>query len=220
MKPIVKTITALSDDADGIAQAQSLGGAGSLTLNGALVTDGVAILGAAQQIEITSVGNDSGIDWTVTGTDANGNAYNEVIDGANAGTATTGAYFKTVTDISADGATAGNVTSGVTAANGAVSPVIRVNRNQVSSFKLGLFVELSTGAVANYTVQHSPDWPESGDYLSSGAYAADANWYDTDGLTSLTATDESNIVIPVETVRLFLNSYTSGTAKLTVQQNY
>ena len=217
MKPIVKEITALSDDADGIAQAQAVGGAGDLTLNGALAVNGIAVLAAAQPVVVTSVGNDSGITFTITGTDADGRTASEEIQGANAGDATTAGYFLTVNQITASGAAAGNVSSGVAAANGAVTKTIRVNRNQVSSFKLGLFVQV-TGTLT-YTVQHSEDWPESGDYLVGG-YSNQAFWRPTVGLTTLTASDEGNIAFPVETIRLLISAYTSGSAKFTVQQNY
>jgi hypothetical protein len=167
---------------------------------------------------VTSVGNDSGIDWTVTGTDADGNAHSETFDGANAGAATSTGHFKTVTDVSADGATAGNVTAGVVASNGAVTKTIRVNSDQVSSFKLSLSVEY-VSATATCTVQHSPDWPESSDFTTNG-YSNNANWYSTDGLTAITATDEGNIAFSEQCVRLNVTSYTSGSVKLTVGQNY
>ena len=218
MRPIVKTIDSITDDDNGIAESQSLGGAGSLTLDGALVSGGVATIGEAQQVVVTSAGDDSGIDWTVTGTDADGNPYTETFDGANAGAATSTGHFKTVTDISADGATAGNVTAGVDEANGAVSQTIRVNSDQSSSFKLSLSVEYIS-ATATCTVQHSPDWPESGDFIADG-YSNNANWYSTDGLSAITATNEGNIAFSEQCVRLNITSYTSGSVKLTVGQNY
>ena len=217
MKPIVKTLTTLSDDDNGVCASQTpaAGGEQSLSIDGALVSGGVATIAEAQIITITCAANETGRTFTVTGTDADGVTITEAVAGA-AGALTTTSYFKTITGITVDDDTAGAIIVGALSANGAVSKSIRVNRNQTSSFKLGLFVELS--GASTYTVQHSPDWPESGDFAAG--YSNAANWYATDGLTTLTATDESNIVLPVECVRLQYTAYTSGTGKLTVQQNY
>ena len=217
MKPIVKTLSGLSDDADGIAEAQTASGAEDLTLDGALVSGGVATLAAAQQIVITSVGDDTGVTFTITGTDANGTVSVITLVGVNAGAATSTGHLVTVTNVATSGATAADVTVGVDEANGAVTAAIRVNRNQVSSFKLGLYVVIT--GTATYTVEHSEDWPESGDF--TGGYPNQAEWRDTDGLTALTATDEGNINFPMETVRLNITAFTAGaTGRFTVQQNY
>ena len=40
------------------------------------------------KVTILSAGNDSGISFTVVGTDVNGSALSETVTGANAGTAT------------------------------------------------------------------------------------------------------------------------------------
>jgi hypothetical protein len=218
MKPIVKTLNTLSDDDNGVCASQTpaAGGEQSLSLDGALVSDGVATMAEAQIITMTPAADESARTFTYTGTDADGITITESITGAAVAVATTG-YFKTITGITVDDDTAGAIIIGPVAANGAVTKSIRVNRNQTSSFKLGLYVEL-TSATLTYTVQHSADWPENGDFTAG--YSNAANWYATDGLTALDVTDESNIVLPVECVRLQLTAYTSGTSKLTVQQNY
>jgi hypothetical protein len=218
MRPIVKTIPALDDDDDGISVSQtpSAGGAQDLTITGALASGGVATFAAAQIITATWAGADAARTLTVTYKDADGIQTTGTIAGANGTTSSSTFYAKSVSNISIDDDSAGAVEVGVLKSNGAVSPTIRVNRNQTSSFKVGLFVELSSAASLSYTVQHSPDWPESGNFTSG--YSNTANWYDTDGLTALTATDEGNIVINIETVRLKLPAQVSGTAALTVQQ--
>ena len=217
MKPIVKTLTTLSDDDNGVCASQTpaAGGVQSLSLDGALVSGGVATMAEAQIITMTPAADESARTFTYTGTDADGITITEAITGAAVAVATTG-YFKTITGITVDDDTAGAIIIGPVASNGAVSKSIRVNRNQTSSFKLGLYVELT--GTGTYTVQHSPDWPESGD--RTAGYSNSANWYATDGLTALSATDEGNIVLPLECVRLQYTAYTSGTGKLTVQQNY
>jgi|TARA_R110000796_G_C14565098_1_gene435211 hypothetical protein len=220
MKPIVKTIAALDDDADGISVSQTpaAGGVQDLTITGALATGGVATMAAAQIITATWAGADGARTLTVTYKDADGIETTGTIGGASSTTSQSTFYAKSVSNISIDDNSAGAFTVGVLDANGAVSPTVRVNSGQTSSFKVGLFVELSVGASLVYTVEHSPDWPENGNYTAG--YSNAANWYSTDGLSALTATNESNIVIPVECVRLTLTSQVSGTAKLTVSQAY
>lgn len=87
-------------------------GAGAITLTGSLVAAGVATLGAAQNITLVSGGNDSGITFTITGTDADGVAQTEAVVGANAGTATGVSFFKTVTGITHTGSVATTLTAG------------------------------------------------------------------------------------------------------------
>ena len=105
-----------SDDDDGIFEAATPSGAGSLTLDGALVAAGVATLGpdgVAQIVRITSVGDDSGIHFIVTGTDADDAVMTENVAGTNASNADTTLFFSTVTDITISAAAAGDVTIGV-----------------------------------------------------------------------------------------------------------
>ena len=94
------TIDKAADD-DGIAAEQSLSSAGNLTLNGALDTssnDNIN-LGAGAQVEIISTGDDSGVTFTITGTDVDGNAQTEVVTGGKSAAATGSKIFKTVTQL-------------------------------------------------------------------------------------------------------------------------
>lgn len=112
MRPKHVTYTIAASDDDAICQAQTLAGAGSLTLNGALVSGGVATMPIARHLLITAVGDESGVVFTVTGTDRYGSALTEDVTGPNATTTVTTANFKTVTSIASDGALAGNVKVG------------------------------------------------------------------------------------------------------------
>ena len=121
-------------DADGICTSQTRTGAGNLALDGALTvvlndqrvyapsvssTAETADGAWARRISITSSGNDSGITFTVTGTDVDGKALSETITGPSStvtATANTLAgIFKTVTKIATSGTTTGNITCGVAA---------------------------------------------------------------------------------------------------------
>jgi hypothetical protein len=73
----------------------------------------ITSLDVPRNVIITSVGNDSGITFTVQGFDEYGVAVREVITGANAGVAAGKKAFKTVSSITASGAAAGNVSVGV-----------------------------------------------------------------------------------------------------------
>ena len=154
MKPIVKTTVALSDDDNGISvtQTPAAGGVQNLTITGVLATGGVATMAEAQIITIDSTGNDLGRTFTFTGTDADGHVSSEAVTGANAGAADTVGHYKTITSITTDDDTAAAVIVGPIGANGAVTKSIRVNRNQTSSFKLGLYVTLSASPTLTYTV--------------------------------------------------------------------
>lgn len=82
-------------DADGVAASQSVSAGASFTLNGALVSDGVAVFDVPRNVvaawTTTSI-------LTITGTDADGNT---VVEKSASGTAHTGSKaFKTVTSVS------------------------------------------------------------------------------------------------------------------------
>lgn len=185
-------------DADGIATSQSLAGAGSLTLDGVLVTGGIATLDYARQISITSAGNDSGITFTVTGTDFNDKALSETITGGNVAAVETTGYFKTVTDIAGSGATASTVTAGTV--DEASSQIVPLNGDH-SSTAATLVVDV-TGTI-NYTTQQTFDDLQT-EVLSSQSAA----WFDVDA--SQTADLVSAATVGATGVRLIVNSYTSG----------
>ena len=102
-------------DPNGLSTAATISGAAALTLNGALIADSKYTTGdnIGQVITILSAGDDSGITFTIVGTDANGDALTEVVTGANAGTASSSGYFNTVDSITTSASSAGNVSAGV-----------------------------------------------------------------------------------------------------------
>jgi hypothetical protein len=104
--------------ATSIAQAQAVAGAGNLTLNGSLVSAGVAYLGDGAYVAITSAGNDTGITFTVKGIlygpNSQGGTYQqETLTGSNTSIVVTTKRFSTVTAVTASNAAAGNVSVGV-----------------------------------------------------------------------------------------------------------
>ena len=77
-----------------------------------------------------------------------------------------------------------------------------------NDFKMGMGV-IVTG-VLTFTVEHTFDDIQDTSIVPS--------WFDTDGLTGLTASNEGNINFPVSAVRLNVTAYTSGSVTLTVLQ--
>ena len=99
-----------------IAAAQTLGGAGNMTLAGTAATFGGTNLG--QKITLVSGGNISAVTFTITGTDQAGASQSEDLTGPNASTVTSTKYYNTITQIAASGAVGTNTSSGVAADQG------------------------------------------------------------------------------------------------------
>lgn len=98
--------------ANGIVTVTAHGSPGAYTLNGSLVTSGVANLVVPRRVLIASSGADSAIVFTITGTDRNGNVQSETLTGvASAASQFSAKDYLTVTGISS-AATAGNITIG------------------------------------------------------------------------------------------------------------
>lgn len=150
MRPIHYSFGPLAAaDADGIAQAQTPAGAGALTLNGALVSGGVATMDVARRVLVTAAANESARTLTITGTNWNGDTISETMTGPNATTDYTDADFKTVTSVTIDGAATGNISVGT---NGvASSPPIPVDVYSRST--IGLQVKVS--GTINWTIQQT-----------------------------------------------------------------
>lgn len=100
-------------DDNGISASAQVANNAALTIGGALHSGGTVTLTGGRIVVITSGSDDSAIDFTVVGTDVNGDALSETIDGAD-GAASTSAHFKTITGITAVGDPAGTVIAGTT----------------------------------------------------------------------------------------------------------
>jgi len=101
-------------DTDGIVDAETLGSAGNLTLDGAQTSSGSAT-GLNSFLTIASSNNNSSVTFTITGTDIDGTAQTETITGVNNNTVTSTKIFQTVTRIAA-GASASAINVGTVAA--------------------------------------------------------------------------------------------------------
>lgn len=203
MRPQVVTITSVVNDVDNVAVSQTADG--DFTLDGALVTDGVAILANAQLISLTAADDQSAIDVTITGIDQDGCPISETIAGPNTNTVTTSLYFNKVLSVSSNAEITCSV--GVSSAGGAISRTITCNWRE-RQFKVGM--GLVVGGTSSSDVEHTFD--------DINDKSATLTWFDTYGLTAITASAESNIAFPCRGVRLHVNSWTSGDVTLTYIQ--
>lgn len=202
-------VTCADEDRDGIAAAQQRVGAGTLTLNGALVSGGVytasdgtadtagSTVKVGHQVSIYSAGNLSGVTFTVIGTDPDGHALSEAITGPNNTTVESTNYFRTVTSVS---------TSGTIASDAEVGIVDEIATQRVliepraASYAPGIGVHIS--GTASLTAQVSMSDPY--DSAVTPVYIADTT------LASKTATFYSQLAVTVAAVRVVTNSYSSG----------
>lgn len=152
----VLTLDITATDADGIAQLQNPAGAGALTLNGAYVTGGVAILPEAQKVALLTGADETAFSVLLTGTNRNGRTISETVQLGNNTTVYSTLNFKTITSAVISG-NSGNVTIGTgdRASSDVHIPGFHGNRTH--------FLELTVGAGVTATAQGSfdnkaPDW--------------------------------------------------------------
>ncbi len=152
------TLSLAAAGATKVSAVQTLVAAGNLLINGTAATGGVATLDVARRILITSTGDDSAVNWTITGTGANGLSFSEVVAGSNAGTSQSLHDFLTVTSVSGSAAAAANVSVG-TSSVGSTQPWVVDGWANPAEFGYGVTV---TGS-ATYNIEGawddlSPQW--------------------------------------------------------------
>ena len=183
VRAVFITADTVALDADGISGAAAVGEDAALVIGGALASGGSCTFNAGRIVTILSAGDDSGISFTVTGTDVNSDSQTESITGANAGTATGAKYFLTISGISAVGDPAGNVSAGVNASAGNVifagrsrlKGVFTVNSATAGTISFTNTSPAGTalmklGTVASATVSRDVTVPDEGVVFSAGVY--------------------------------------------------
>lgn len=195
------------------AAPQTPGGAGNLTLTGATVDLGIARLPEAQIVTITSLADETSVTFTVTGRDADNNIVSESFLGANASTAKSTGYFKTVTQIAVSAGTTGNVDASAIKEDGAVSPTV-ISKIVGIPYNQSLFVDIPGSLTA--TVQHTAT---DNTQTFANSFSTDAKWRPTTGLTAVTADASGNLAFPVRAVRVIITAYTSGLMSFTSLQS-
>ena len=210
MRPITVTAGPLaSADADGIAQAQNP--ASTFTLNGALVSGGVAQLGAPRRVLITTTDDETGVTFTVTGTNRAGDVLSEDLAGVNNTTTYTALDFFTVTSVTNSTTLTGNVTIGTNGVGG--SPWVMLDPWALPA----VAVQLNVSGTVNYTLQQSLDDPND---PTNPTTAASMTWIDSADTEVVAATtaQQTNYAFTPRYVRVLLNSG-AGSATATIIQS-
>ena len=212
MQPITVTAGPLAAaSANAICLSQTPAGAGALTLNGALVSGGVAVMDAPRRVLITAAANESAKTFTIVGTNASGARVTEVITGPNATTAQSVLDYKTVISITISAAAAGAITVGTSGVGG--SKWVRFDNWAPSLISLQANV---TGTV-NYTILTTLNDPEDPVYPVP---AASVQWVASSdaNVVSATTTQQSNFLFCPIYARVQINSGT-GTVVATFVQS-
>lgn len=148
---VTKTLTAAV--AGAVAAAQALAAAGNLLINGTLASGGVATFDTQRRVSILSSGDDSGLTWTIYGTNGAGVAVQEALAGGNAVAVATVNDFKTVTRVASSGAVAGTVQVGTSAVG---SSAWQIPNPHITPFELGISLELLSGT-ATFGIECTDD---------------------------------------------------------------
>lgn len=208
-RPIVIAFTLTAASANSVCLSQTPGGAGNLTINGALASGGVATMDVARHLSVASTANLSALTFTFTGTDRYGQALTEAIAGPNNGTVKTTRNFKTVTQIAISGAAGGALTVGTAdEAETAWVPLDYTRKPYVMAA-----VQLSSGASLTWGIQWTNTPLESDGFQGHSAYAVDDAL-----LTARTASGAGGTEAAATGIRMKITGFSSGTATFTVTQ--
>lgn len=185
----------------------SAGTAGAVTVG----YYGAATLDAARRVLFTSVGDDSGITFTITGTDWSGNIKSENVTGGNATTAASVLDYLTVTSILTSGAVASTVTVGTNTVAGSqwVDFDEYATQGPVS-------IQVTVTGTVNYTVQQTLQSPTTTSDAVSPASIAWLNHQDI-ALSAATATAQGNYAYQPALARVVVNSGTGSVSATFIQ---
>lgn len=153
-------ITPIALSANGIALSQALAAPGNLVINGARATNGLARLDVPRRVTITSSGDDTGVVFTVYGSDIYGRPMTQTITGASGAAAASLKAFSTVSRVAASAAVAGTVTVGFNDAFGL--PVRALQAADVLSVKYSTTLAQDAGTFVA-AVTTSPATAATGD---------------------------------------------------------
>ena len=213
MRPITVTVGPLaSASANNICTSQSPSGAGALTLNGAVVSGGVAILDAPRRILFTD-SSDTSAKFTVYGTNAIGVSVSEVVTGPNGGTATyTVQDFATVTKITTSAAA-----SGLTVGTNGIASSWPISLDTYGMAQTSLQIDLTgtISATVQQTVNRIMD-PSTG--LVDWTKVKWVNHPDSNLVNMTSGSIQGNYAYVPAACRILLNSGT-GSAVLTALQS-
>lgn len=214
MRPVTVTVGPLAAaSANNIALSQTVTGAANVVLNGALVTGGVATLDVPRQVLITNAGNDSGITFTVVGTDRYGASQSQTVTGTSASTVATTIDFATVTRITTSGSTS---VSGITVGTNGIAGSAWVRFDEYAPSNIS--IQCNVSGTVNYTVQSTLDNPNSS---TDPVSVANVNWVNSSdaNVVGQSATKQSNFLFAPIFARVLLNSGSGSVTSTFVQDS-
>lgn len=188
--------------ANNIAASQSPG-AGAITLNGSVGTGNLDI---ARRIIITSAGNDSGITFTLTGTDRYGRAQSETIAGANATVAQTTKDFLSVSSVTHTGSVAGAITIGT---NGVASTAPLIVDYFASRANIGIALSGTGTFSANIECSRSDLSPNNTNLLAWDLASGNPVWFVPTAFSAKSALTADEIPGSITMIRLTTASFTA-----------
>lgn len=185
-----------------IAALQTLGGAGSLTLDGTYGANGFTSE-LAWKLTLTSANNLSARTFTINYIDAQGNAQVATSAGPNATTLATSIYVNKVTSISVDGAvTAVSVGHAQVGFGPWKGLPMRLNTGN-SSASIGIDGTANVGLQVTYA-----------NIADNTVFTGTFDAFDHAALQALTASDFASLETRVTGCRFKINSWTSGALRL------
>lgn len=220
------TLTAASANTICLSQKPAAGGVQNLTIAGASATAGVATLDTDRRVLITSSGNDSSRTFTITGTNRYG-SVTETVTGPNTTSTYTVYDYKTITSITVDSDTTGNITIGT---NGVASTAWIPCEMDKAVFSVSVWTSVTSGASLTYTIECTPILLTNQPTTMNPYSVSNNNYwnvpsryvYPTDDTSMVVASTslKSNFAYPTDGVRLTLNSFSSGSVTLFVKQSF
>lgn len=202
MKVFTIDVDPANVDADGLADGKSSAGA-SVTLDGALTSGGsfTSADGLGHQLVITDAGahNQTTATYTVTGTDADGNAQVESLAGPNTSASVeTTKYFASVSSVAIASPVAGS-TVDIGTVDEVSSKTFLINR--FADFGAGIQAKV-TGTI-NLDVQGTVD-----NAFATASPNQNCPWSPISGLDGITADAFAQAIPGLSAVRVIVNSYT------------
>lgn len=197
-----------------VTTGQTLGAAGNLVIDGTGAeispTRRMRLTGSgfARPITLTSTGNISAVNFTITGTDIRGAALSEVLAGPNNNTVSTTALFYSVTSIAASDAV-GTATSAGIGTTGK-SQWYKVDY-QLTPVSLGLGVAVTS--TINWTIQQT-----TANVETSEPVAAEIIAHPDTNLVSQTVSRQGNYAFPFGATQLVVNSSAGGSLTFDIYQ--
>lgn len=210
-QPAQFTFPALSTTS--ICSAQTTAGAGSFVLDGPLLdpavfsvngTRRVILPGIQRVVSLTSAGNISGVNFTITGLDSRGVAVTQTLAGPNANTVETTQEYSVILTVTVNAA----VGTGTSVGTGSTGTTRWWKNNMnIAPANLALYVAV-TGTI-NVTVQDTPD--------DANDVTITPTAFNHPTLAAITANGNSNYAYPPRYVRMKINSSSAAsTAVFTI----